>query len=517
MMASQMIIDVIKEDERGSEFHKKRTKIAEDLLNLASTYLDEVEKDQDGTSETIQNGVLWITSLMTSIQQKGNDSLANCPMLANMGELSKKMQKWFGWDEDLFHQVHKTNQANQMGFRLNTIKTWIETRTDPQSLRYYTDMTGVKVDKKSQQLMSYSVPRNRYYSTKESTLVEENMSEYMDSSRFVWNGANMEKFINDHDRYQGADEDLEWDQNSIWTEALHSFVSDPASDETETVEPPTQIQPPLTKNLGDRLDVLHQISGNLRCVAITTDNRPCPKNRMKNSMYCNCHQSLGSAFTNEIVKQVMNPDLIQHKYQIIRGVWVKTPTLNPHILSRRMKASLEGPIWEFNAQCAVMEQLLRKLFTAYQRRTPEDVRQDLIPDADLIAEFGKLKHSTWSQVFRSTREKLVHLGLDPLQRWTKYVPILRLHLGAQFGFMDPVKANGENEVEYLTRNWFTTNSRWSGSMDEVQKWNRGLSYDRIPVLNHVENTLGRTKPIVCYNEVRKADMNATPMFRYDLK
>ena len=105
------------------------------------------------------------------------------------------------------------------------------------------------------------------------------------------------------------DEGLEWDQNSIWTEALHSFVSEPDSDEdTEEntldqrmiVTDPEKIQPPLTRNLADKLNILQQVSGNLKCVAIATDNRPCNKNRARNSMYCTTHQSLGSAFTDEI-------------------------------------------------------------------------------------------------------------------------------------------------------------------------------------------------------------------------
>ena len=285
-----------------------------------------------------------------------------------------------------------------------------------------------------------------------------------------------------------------------------------SADSRIIVTDPEKIQPPLTRNLADRLNMLQQVSGSLKCVAISTDNRPCNKNRMRNSMYCSTHRGLGSAFTEEIIRQVMDPELIADKYQLIRGNWVKTPSTNPQLLSRRMKPSLDGPEWEFTSQMKVMEHLLRLLFNAGMRRTAQERQMDIIPEKELIEVFGKLKFTTYSQLYRSTREKIALLGFDVTVRWTKYAPYLRLLLGAHFGFMDPKEAMGRDEVDFLSSNWLTTDSVWSGTMDETRHWNRGNQRPNIPVLNHKFNHRGVATPIYERNGRLKADMDATPTF-----
>ena len=518
LMAGPLINDIIKNDEAGTDFQKNRAKVAEDLMTLATTYLKELDMDEEGHSDTLFNGVLWVSSFLDSVKVKGNDSLINAPMLANMGPLSEKMKRWFGWEQSLFDEVRKNMNVSKAGFRLGKVKRWIEKCMIPESLAYYQDMTGIKLSEKARNLIDNTVPRDRILDAIEANMIDEEVEMYADSSMFILKATELESFLRDDDRYKNQDQDLEWDRNSIWTEALQSFVSESAETSScssdismKSIEAP---QPPLTKNLVDRLNMLHEISGKLNCIALTTDNRPCPKLRVANSMYCNCHQSLGSAFGSNITKQIFNPDLIQHKYQIIRGVWVKTPSTNPKVLSRRMKASIEGTNWEFDSQMAVMEHLLRRLFNAGLKRTQQERQQDIIPEKELIKEFGKLKYTTYSQVYRATREKIFLLGLDPNVRWTKYSPYFRLQLGAHFGFLDPEKSMGYEEVEFITNNWFPTNSKWSGSMDEIQDWRRrGESSRKIPALNHKFNHGGLDTPIRLKDGVRTADMNATPLFR----
>ena len=488
-----------------------------------TTYLKEIEECEDGKSESITNGILWIASFMDSIKCKGNDSLVNLPLLANMGELSFKMKDWFGWSEDLFRTVKQSNVREKMGFRLSKIKNWIEQSKDPELLKYYQHMTGIKLGKKAQQRINFSVPRDRILTAIEERLaytIDEDIELFADSTAFAMEACKLASFLDQDERYANQDDGHEWDQDSIWTEALHSFASDPdtddmndsQSDERRVVTEETRVQPPLTRNLADKLNILQEVSGSLKCVAISTDNRPCQKNRARNSMYCATHQNLGSAFTDEIIRQVMDPELIPEKHQLVRGVWVKTPSTNPQLLSRRMKPSLDGPEWEFTAQMRVAEHLLRMLFNAGMRRTPEERIADLIPEQELIAEFGKLKFSTYSQLYRATREKIALLGFDVQVRWTKYAPYVRLILGAHFGFQNPDESMGRDEVEFLSSNWLPTDSKWSGSMDEKRHWNRSGQDPKIPVLNHKYNHGGRTAPIINVNGNMKADMNATPLF-----
>ena len=519
--AGPLIHAVLTETEGKTAFNKQRTDMADDLMKMVVTYLKEIEEDEEGKTESVTNGILWLTSFLDSIKCHGNDSLINMPLLANMGEMSFKMKGWFGWDDELFRIVKKGNVTDKMGFRLSKMKAWIEKSKDPVMLKYYQSMTGIKLGKRSQKIMNFSVPRDRIYKSRSAYTIDEEVELFADSNLYCLNATKLASFLDNEDRYENQDEGLEWDQNSIWTEALHSFVSDPDSEDEYAemeadsriiVTDPEKIQPPLTRNLADRLNMLQQISGSLKCVAISIDNRPCNKNRMRNSMYCSTHRELGSTFTEEIIRQVMDPELILDKYQLIRGNWVKTPSTNPQLLSRRMKPSLDGVEWEFTSQMKVMEHLLRKLFNAGMRRTAQDRQMDLIPEKELIEEFGKLQFTTYSQVYRATREKIALLGFDVNVRWTKYAPYLRLLLGAHFGFMDPKEAMGRDEVDFLSSNWLATDSVWSGTMDETRYWNKGSQGPNIPVLNHKFNYKGLVTPIVNRNGHMKADMDATPTF-----
>ena len=505
----------VRKDEGVSQVMLERADMAEDLLNLATTYLKELDEDKDGKSDTLTNGILWVTSFMESIKLKGDESLVNSPMLANMGKLSLKMRKWFGWSDDLFRRIRKSNEAGKMGFRMKKVKGWIETQKRPEALIYYQEMTGLKLSKSSRDIIKNSVPRDSSLIEIDSFVIDEEIEIYDDSALFAMDACDLEGFLLDDNKYRDLEHNKEWDQNSMWTETLQSFVSDPSDSDAEMEAETTVIQPPMTRNLVDRLNVLHEVSGSLRCVAITTDNRPCPSNRMKNSLYCACHQELGSVFSKDIVKQIMDPDLIEEKYQFFRGVFVKTPSSNPQILSRRMKASLEGPIWEFESQMNVMEHLLRMLFNAGLERTPQDRRDDVIPERKLIEEFGRLKYSTYTQLYRSTREKLTLLGLDINKRWTKFTPFLRLHLGSHFGFMNPTESMGNDEVDFMEKNYIPTHSKWSGVMDEERIWNKNDVIGKmIPVLNHKTNHNGETVPCRLKDGQRRAIMQANPMFRY---
>ena len=516
-MAGPIIHDLISKEKDQSEFHKKRSEVADDLLKLTTTMLKDLDTDDEGTSDTVANAVLWITSFMDSIKVPGNDSLTNAPMLANMGQLSHNMCVWFGWDRQLFLQIQRSNKDNRMAFSLNRMKNWIEKTDNAQALNYYQEMTGIKLDPKK--LKKAASRGSNLQNHRE--IIEETEAEirFDDSARFVLSATELNDFLQQEDRYKDQDLELEWDQHSMWTDVASTTMNSEPEDDEEMLAVSseglnlTSIQPPLTRNIADRLNVLQQVSNNLKCVAISTDNRPCVKPRAKNSMYCTCHQSLGSAFTDDIIKQIMNPELIQNRYHLIRGVRVKTPSTNPCILSRRMKASLDGPNWEFDCQIKVMEHLLRKLFEAGLRRTHEERSADVIPEAELIREFGKLKYTTYTQVYRSTREKLTLLGLDPSVRWTKYVPFCRLILGAHFGYMEPSAAMGQDEVEFLQRQWIPTHSKWSNSMEETTAWNKSAADIGIPVLNHQYNHGGVQTPVIYNNGVRKADMNATPLFR----
>ena len=513
-MAGPLIHNVIKQDGANSDIYRRRAELAEDLMKLATTYLRDLDRDEDGSSDTLINGVLWLTSFLDSIKEKGNESLKNIPMLANMGDLSLKMMRWFGWDVKLFRTIRRSNMAEKVGFRLKRMKNWIEEIKVADSLKYYQAMTGIKLGKESQRIINQAASRGSNQAM-DSFMIDEDVELFANSSHHIFDACELESFLQNSTRYENQNDGHEWDQDSIWSETLKSFASDPSAEDDEEGEKSVEdVQPPLTRNLADRLNILRQVSGSLKCVAITTDNRPCPKVRLGNSMYCNVHHGLGHAFTNEIIKQVMDPDTITGKHELIRGMFVKMPSTTPLTLSRRMKPSLEGPNWEFESQMAVMEHLLRLLFNAGLKRTREDLQADRIPEADLVAAFGKLKHTTYTQVFRSTREKISMLGLDPLTRWTKFTPFFRLLLGAHFGFMSPEEAMGNDEVDFIEKRWYPTRSKWSGSMDQPRAWSQLSDIERkIPVLNHKTNYGGVDTPFRLKDGVRRADMQATPLFR----
>ena len=80
--------------------------------------------------------------------------------------------------------------------------------------------------------------------------------------------------------------------------------------------------------------------------------------------------------------------------------------------------------------------------------------------------------------------------------------------------MDPAQAMGRDEIDFLSSKWLPTDSTWSRAMDEIRHWNRGVQVPYIPVLNHKFNRGGLTTPIIEINGHKKADMNATPTFRF---
>ena len=80
--------------------------------------------------------------------------------------------------------------------------------------------------------------------------------------------------------------------------------------------------------------------------------------------------------------------------------------------------------------------------------------------------------------------------------------------------MNPTESMGNDEVEFLEKNWFPTQSKWSGVMDEERIWNKNdVIGHQIPVLNHKTNFNGEAVPVRLRNGVRRAVMEANPTFR----
>ena len=144
------------------------------------------------------------------------------------------------------------------------------------------------------------------------------------------------------------------------------------------------------------------------------------------------------------------------------------------------------------------------------------MQNDLIPEEKLLATFGKLQTTTYSQLFRAFQEKFRLLGLDTDIRWTKHMPFIRLFLGAHHGFMNPKQAMGHDEKDFVDKDYITTGSVWSGLLDEESCWNRGVHGGQktdIPMLNHKPNSFGYDTVNTETMSGRKADMNASLTFR----
>ena len=148
--------------------------------------------------------------------------------------------------------------------------------------------------------------------------------------------------------------------------------------------------------------------------------------------------------------------------------------------------------------------------------TVDQVKKDVIDEKPLIKKFGVLQNTTYTQIYRAFKEKMMILGLDPSKRWTQYMQYFRLFLGGHNGLLKPDVAMGD-EAEARRKNQILTGSKWSGFMDEEHAWNReihGGQKVHVPMLNHKPNTSGYdTVTVADMKGRRMADMDATLTFR----
>ena len=101
-----------------------------------------------------------------------------------------------------------------------------------------------------------------------------------------------------------------------------------------------------------------EVGDGLRCIAITEDDRPCPIRRVKGP-YCLQHKSLGSELMTDTIQRLADPEKVDDRYELIKGIFLRMPLKEHKRRIQRLKPRIQGTESEFNMQMIILEDLVR--------------------------------------------------------------------------------------------------------------------------------------------------------------
>ena len=366
-----LLLRQIRKDSEGDEAITKRADIAEKLLRLAMTMLEEVVVEDDSFGDTTQQGIMWLGSFLDSIRQKGDNSLVNIPLLGSMGTLSHKMKQWWGWSDDTFEKVRQSNQYEAVAFQFTRLRGWIEKANTAETRKYVSDMTNIIfLEADAERVVDLKKVVSREELDTPTGMVGKFAKDKIPD--LAMTPAQMTEFLNNSEMFEGIPDVFQnWEEDSMWRQPLYDYLdrtdySEPATYDCDLRnDQPNQalanfraVEPPLTDNMGDLLTLMSEECQVLRCIALTEDNRPCANARTKGP-YCDKHKSLGSELLPDMIHRLARPETVKGKYELIRGIFMRLPERTSRPTPDIHKPRIGGANAEFEYQMKQLANLLR--------------------------------------------------------------------------------------------------------------------------------------------------------------
>ena len=366
-----ILLRQIRKDSEGEIAITKRVEIAEKILQLAMTMLKEVVVEEDAFGDTTQQGIMWLGSFFDSIRRKGDNSLVNIPLLGSMGTLSHKMKDWWGWSDDTFDKVRQSNQYEAVAFQFGRLRAWIEKSNSPETQDYIAEMTNIIfLDANAEKEIDLKKVVSREELETPSGMLGKFARDKIPD--LTMTPAQMTEFLNNSEMFEGIPDVFQnWEDDSMWKQPLYDYLdrtdySEPATyDRDLRNDQPNQalvnfraVEPPLTDNMGDLLNIMTEECQVLRCIALTEDNRPCANARTKGP-YCDKHKSLGSELLPDMIQRLARPELVKGRYELIRGVFMRMPERTNRPTPETHKPRINGANAEFEYQMKQLSNLLR--------------------------------------------------------------------------------------------------------------------------------------------------------------